>query len=100
MFLAPRSSVFPVRCNQRDTQNWTLGLKVSLCKTSVDCLPQNSSSRTAARSRVICGSVVHRCCHALSAKLQSCADITPWRLCPTFLVTQYHFFGIDSTTER
>ncbi|GFX68745.1 CABIT domain-containing protein [Trichonephila clavipes] len=45
MLLAPQYPVFPAGCSQRDAPDWTLGLKVSLCKIAVDCLPENSSSR-------------------------------------------------------
>ncbi|GFV64392.1 hypothetical protein TNCV_2503101 [Trichonephila clavipes] len=42
---APQYSVFPAGCSQRDAPEWTPGIKDSLYKTIVDCLPRNSSSR-------------------------------------------------------
>ncbi|GFX20802.1 hypothetical protein TNCV_78591 [Trichonephila clavipes] len=45
MFSAPQYSVVPVECSQRDTQDWTPGVKDSLCKMAVESLPGNSSSR-------------------------------------------------------
>ncbi|GFV22348.1 HTH_48 domain-containing protein [Trichonephila clavipes] len=51
-FVVPKTDVFsftnilfPVRCNQRDTQDWTPGLEDSLCKTAVERLTGNSSPR-------------------------------------------------------
>ncbi|GFW83972.1 hypothetical protein TNCV_4185721 [Trichonephila clavipes] len=41
----PQHSVFPAGENQRDTPEWSPGVKDRLYKTTVDCLPGNSSSR-------------------------------------------------------
>ncbi|GFW57115.1 hypothetical protein TNCV_540321 [Trichonephila clavipes] len=35
----------PSGYGQNETQYWLPGIKASLCKTSVDCLPGNCSSR-------------------------------------------------------
>ncbi|GFV47603.1 hypothetical protein TNCV_2081631 [Trichonephila clavipes] len=45
MFSASQYPVFSSGCNQRDAPNWTPGIKANLCKTAVDSLPGNSSSR-------------------------------------------------------
>ncbi|GFX62864.1 hypothetical protein TNCV_3351901 [Trichonephila clavipes] len=45
LFSAPQYPVFPAGCSQMDAPDKTLGVKASLCKTHVDCLPGNSSSR-------------------------------------------------------
>ncbi|GFS73892.1 hypothetical protein TNCV_108061 [Trichonephila clavipes] len=45
MYSAPQYPVFRAGYCQRDTQDWTPGVKTSLCKASVDYLPGNSSSR-------------------------------------------------------
>ncbi|GFW21368.1 hypothetical protein TNCV_1531931 [Trichonephila clavipes] len=41
----PQYSVFPAGYSQRDSPDWPADVKTSLCKTSVDSLPGNSSSR-------------------------------------------------------
>ncbi|GFW84760.1 hypothetical protein TNCV_680481 [Trichonephila clavipes] len=45
MFSVPQHPVFSVGCNQRNTQAWTPDLNDSFCKTDVERLPVNSSSR-------------------------------------------------------
>ncbi|GFT13730.1 uncharacterized protein TNCV_3831861 [Trichonephila clavipes] len=45
MFSDSQYPVLPVGCSQRDTQDWMLGVKDSLCKKAVERLPRNSSSR-------------------------------------------------------
>ncbi|GFX60413.1 hypothetical protein TNCV_4076351 [Trichonephila clavipes] len=44
-FSAPLYPVFPAGRSQRDASDWTLGVKASLCKKTVDCLSRNFSSR-------------------------------------------------------
>ncbi|GFX01498.1 hypothetical protein TNCV_1864711 [Trichonephila clavipes] len=44
-YSTPKYPVFPVGCSQRNTQDWTPEVKDSLCKTAVEYLPGNSSSR-------------------------------------------------------
>ncbi|GFW67897.1 hypothetical protein TNCV_3872271 [Trichonephila clavipes] len=45
MLLVPQYPVFPDGCSQRDSTDCSPGVGVRLCKTAVDCLPENSSSR-------------------------------------------------------
>ncbi|GFX70490.1 hypothetical protein TNCV_4474241 [Trichonephila clavipes] len=49
MFLAPQYPDFSFGCSQRDTQDWTPGVKDSLCKTVVECFPGNSALRNSSK---------------------------------------------------
>ncbi|GFX12345.1 uncharacterized protein TNCV_63911 [Trichonephila clavipes] len=46
---APQYPVFPAGCSQRNVSDWTPGVKASLCKASVGCLPGSPSCRRSRR---------------------------------------------------
>ncbi|GFV62701.1 hypothetical protein TNCV_901561 [Trichonephila clavipes] len=58
MFSVPRYLVFPAGCSQRNTPDWTPGTEVNLCKTTVECLSENSCYRN--RNKVMSKLRSHR----------------------------------------
>ncbi|GFW92534.1 hypothetical protein TNCV_518511 [Trichonephila clavipes] len=54
MLSAPQYPFVSAGCSQRDSPDWTPGVKASLCKTSVDCFLENSASRHSSKLRNRC----------------------------------------------
>ncbi|GFY23250.1 hypothetical protein TNCV_3939461 [Trichonephila clavipes] len=100
MLSAPQYPFFPAGGSQREAPEWTSGVMASHCKTAVDCLPGNSSSRH--RSNVMHNQRSR--CRPMSSCAKCQIAILDRCGCPVATLTDLPgdsvLFGIDFTAER